>query len=87
MVPTMASATEPPIWRKKVRFDVATPSFWNGTAFWTMIVKTANVGPMPRPAMNIQTQTMGSGVSSASSCVISAQAMPISTMAPTTSHL
>ena len=35
-VPTMARATEPPIWRKNVRLDVATPRSWNGTAFWTI---------------------------------------------------
>ena len=63
IVPTKARATEPPIWRKNVRFEVATPSSWNGTAFWTTIVKTANVGPTPRPAMNIQSQTIGTGVS------------------------
>ena len=63
IVPTMASATEPPIWRKNVRLDVATPSCLNGTAFWTTIVKTEKVGPTPRPARNIQSQTIGSGVS------------------------
>ena len=82
----MASATVPPIWRKNVRLDVATPSSWNGTAFWTTIVKTANVGPTPRPAMNIQTQTIGTGVSSVS-WVMSAVAMPMSAIAPTSSHL
>ena len=51
-----------------------------------MIVKTAKVGPTPRPAMNIQSQTIGSGVS-ARSWVIRAVAMPIRTMAPTISHL
>ncbi len=49
----------PPIWRKNVRFEVATPSFVNGTAFWTTIVKTASVGPMPMPVMNCQTQITG----------------------------
>ena len=43
-----------PICRNSVRSLVAAPRSWNGTAFWTTIVKTANVGPMPRPAMNIQ---------------------------------
>ena len=86
IVPTMASATVPPIWRKNVRFEVATPSWWNGTAFWTMIVKTENVGPTPRPARNIQNQTIGSGVS-AVSWVISRPAKPMTTIAPTTSHL
>ncbi len=81
MVPTMASETEPPIWRKKVRFEVATPRSWKGTAFWMMMVKTAKVGPTPRPAMNIQNQTMGNGVVDVS-WVISADEMAIRTMAP-----
>ena len=38
MVPVTARPTEPPIWRKKVRLLVATPSCRNGTAFWTTIV-------------------------------------------------
>jgi hypothetical protein len=62
-VPTIASPTEPPICRKKVRLDVATPSCWTGTAFWTTTVKTLNVGPMPSPSTNIQNQRDGSGVS------------------------
>ncbi len=82
----MARATVPPICRKKVRLEVATPSMWNGTAFWTIRVKTAKVGPTPRPAMNIQSQTIGTGVS-ARSWVISTVAMPIRTIAPTVSHL
>ena len=86
MVPTMASETEPPIWRKKVRFEVATPSSWKGTAFWMMIVKTAKVGPTPRPARNIQNQTIGNGVVEVS-WVMSAAETPMSTMAPTISHL
>ena len=66
----MASPTEPPIWRKKVRLLVATPSFENGTAFWTMIVNTDRVGPIPRPAMNIHRNRNGYSVS-ARSCVMS----------------
>ena len=52
--------------------EVATPSFWNGTAFWTTIVKTENVGPMPRPAMNIQKHRRSALGVSARSWVISA---------------
>ena len=51
----------------------------NGTAFWTMSVKTANVGPTPRPAMNIQTHTIGIGVS-ARSWVIRDMPMAMTTM-------
>ena len=43
--PAMARPTEPPIWRKNVRLQVATPSFWNGTAFWMTIVNTDERGP------------------------------------------
>ena len=50
------------------------------------IVETENVGPTPRPAMNIQSQTTGSGVSLVS-WVISRIAKPISRMEPTISHL
>src|SRR5262249_29399731 len=85
-VPTIASATEPPIWRKNVRLEVATPSMLKGTAFWTTRVKTANVGPTPRPAMNIQSQTTGIGAT-ARSWFTSAMATAISEMAPTSSHL
>ena len=52
-------ATVPPIWRKNVRLDVATPSWRNGTAFWMTMVKTENVGPTPRPTMNIHSHTTG----------------------------
>ena len=85
-MPTIARATDPPICRKNVRFEVATPSSWKGTAFWTMIVNTAKVGPTPRPARNIQNQTTGNGVS-AVSWVMRAVAMPMSAIAPTVSHL
>ena len=86
IVPTNASAIVPPIWRKNVRFEVATPSCRNGTAFWMTIVKTENVGPTPRPAMNIQSQTTGTGVSSVS-WVMSRTAKPMTTIEPTISHL
>ena len=86
IVPTKASATVPPIWRKNVRLEVATPSSWNGTAFWMTIVKTEKVGPTPRPARNIHSQTTSTGVS-AVSWVISRVASPISAIDPTSSHL
>ena len=65
-VPAIASPTEPPIWRKNVRLLVATPSFENGTAFWTMIVNTDRLGPMPSPAMNIHSNRTGYSVSAVS---------------------
>ena len=58
-MPAIARPTVPPIWRKKVRLLVATPSFENGTAFWTMIVKTDSVGPMPTPVTNIHSEQRG----------------------------
>ena len=85
-MPTNARATEPPIWRKKVRLDVATPIWRNGTEFWITIVNTENVGPTPRPARNIQNQTIGSGVSLVS-WVISAVARPRMAIATTRSSL
>ena len=86
IVPTKASAIVPPIWRKNVRFDVATPSCWNGTAFWMTIVGTENVVPTPRPAMNIHSQTTGTGVSLVS-WVISSTAKPMTAIEPTIIHL
>ena len=76
----------PPIWRKNVRFEVATPSSRNGTAFWMTMVKTENVGPTPSPTMNIQSQTTGTGVSTAS-WVMNRVPTPMTTIEPTSSHL
>src|SRR5512135_2800809 len=85
-VPAIARAMVPPIWRKNVRLDVATPSSWKGTAFWTMIVNTVRVGPTPTPAMNIQSQKTGSGVV-AVSWVMRAVPTPMIRIDTTTSHL
>src|SRR5664280_1031527 len=85
-VPVIARAMVPPIWRKNVRLEVATPSSWNGTAFWTMIVNTVSVGPTPTPVTNIQTHRTGRGVV-ADSCVISAVPTPMITSDTTVSHL
>jgi hypothetical protein len=86
IVPTNASEIVPPICRKNVRLDVATPSWRNGTAFWMTIVGTENVGPTPRPAMNIHSQTTGTGVSLVS-CVINRTPKPMSATEPTISSL
>ena len=51
-----------PICRNSVRSLVAVPISWKSTEFWTMIVKTANVGPTPRPATNIQAHSTTSSV-------------------------
>ena len=53
-----------PIWRNRVRSAVAAPRSPYGTAFWTMIVNTAKVGPTPKPATNIQPHRTTFGVSS-----------------------
>ena len=50
------------------------------------IVGTENVGPTPRPAMNIHSQTTGTGVSLVS-WVISRTAKPMIATEPTISHL
>ena len=41
---------------------VATPRKRNDTAFWTTIVKTDRVGPMPTPVMNIHSHSIGNSV-------------------------
>ena len=41
---------------------MATPSWLNGTEAWMTMVKTASVGPIPRPVMNIQTHSVGISV-------------------------
>ena len=58
----MARPTVPPTCWKNVRLLVAVPSRATGTPFWTIRVKTANVGPTPRPVTNIQPHRIGSGV-------------------------
>ena len=57
-VSATASPTEPPIWRKKVRLLVATPSRSRGTAFCTATVKPASEGPTPRPRISIHSQSV-----------------------------
>ena len=78
--------TVPPIWRKSVRSLVAAPSSENGTAFCTMMVKTAMDGPIPSPARNIQAQSIASGVS-ARRLVMRKTPTAASARAPTASHL
>ena len=80
------SPTVPPICRKSVRSLVAAPSSEKGTAFCTMIVKTAMDGPIPTPAMNIQVQSIASGVS-ARRFVISRTPTAARASAATASHL
>ena len=81
IVPTIASATVPPIWRKNVRFDVATPSCWNGTAFWTTIVEA------PRTSADAQAGEEHPQPDDRHGCVLGQlghqrEATPTSTMAP-----
>ncbi len=84
--PAIESPTVPPIWRKNVRFDVATPSLLKGTAFWMTMVKTARVGPIPTPVTNCQTQMVGIAVAAAS-WVKSTEPMPRTVSAPSSSTL
>ena len=82
----MASPTEPPTWRKKVRLEVAVPRNLNGTAFCTTMVKTERVGPMPSPARNIQPRSTHGSVS-ALMLVKRSDPTVTSTMAPRISDL
>ena len=62
--PVMASPTVPPsCWNRVTLLVVAVPSSVTGTAFCTTSVKAAKHGPIPTPAIAIQSQTSGCGVS------------------------
>ncbi len=61
-----AMPTVVPICRNSVRSLVAAPRSLKSTAFWTMIVNTANVGPTPRPATNIHAASISGSVSARS---------------------
>ena len=54
----MASPTEPPIWRKKVRLLVATPIRRTATAFCIATVGTEKLGPTPSPAISIHSDNV-----------------------------
>ena len=58
IVPATVRPTVPPICWKNVRLAVATPTLSRETAFCTTSVKTANDGPIPRPATTIHSQSI-----------------------------
>ena len=53
MAPKIAVPNEPPIDRKNVAPDVATPSSECGTAFCTMMTSTCMTPPMPMPSTSM----------------------------------
>src|SRR5438128_8326542 len=62
-VPAIARPTLPPSCWNRVRLLVAVPICRGATAPCTTRVKIENIGPTPRPVMNIHDQRTGSGVS------------------------
>ena len=64
--PVIARPTLPPICWKRVRLLVAVPIWRGATEACTINVSTANIGPTPRPVMNIHTYRSGNGVSARS---------------------
>ena len=48
-----ATPSVPPIWRKKVDEDVATPMSRGPTAFWLAIVSVCIIWPRPRPTRSM----------------------------------
>ena len=55
----------PPIWRKKVADEVATPMSLGGTAFWIASTRVCMLKPSPRPKMKAKTSTQTIEVSAA----------------------
>ncbi len=53
IAPKIAVPNEPPIDRKNVAPEVATPSSLCGTAFWTMMTSTCMTPPMPMPSTSM----------------------------------
>jgi hypothetical protein len=86
IVPASARPTEPPTWRKNVSALVAAPSIRGATALCTTIVNTANDGPMPRPATNIQIHSVVTSVFPRSPVMRNSPSAP-SASAPTVIHL
>ena len=62
-VPAIARPTLPPSCWNRVRLLVAVPICRGATAPCTTSAKIENIGPTPRPVMNIHAQRTGSGVS------------------------
>ena len=57
-----ATPSVPPIWRKKVDAEVATPMSLGPTAFWLAIVRVCMSWPSPSPTKNMPSMTYQTGV-------------------------
>ena len=53
IAPKMATPNEPPIERKKVAVEVATPMFSGCASFWTTSTSTCITSPMPTPTTSM----------------------------------
>ena len=62
IAPKMAVPNEPPMDRKNVAPEVATPSSLCGTAFCTMMTSTCITPPMPMPRISMYSQSSTAGV-------------------------
>jgi hypothetical protein len=51
--PNIETPTEPPMVRKKVTVDVATPRSAIGASFWVASTMTCMTSPMPAPSRNM----------------------------------
>ena len=66
IAPKIETPTAPPIWRKSVEPDVATPSISYGTAFWAARTSTCMTSPRPSPSTSRYSAASHSGVETAS---------------------
>ena len=62
IAPKIAVPNDPPIERKNVAPEVATPSSLCGTPFCTMVTSTCMTLPRPRPRMSMKTASSNVGV-------------------------
>ncbi len=53
MAPKTAVPKQPPIPRKNVALEVATPRSWYDTEFWTATTNTCMISPSPTPKTNM----------------------------------
>ena len=53
IAPKIATPNEPPIERKNVAVEVATPMFSGGASFWTTSTSTCITSPMPTPTTSM----------------------------------
>ncbi len=53
IAPNSATPSEPPIERKNVAAEVATPTSFGGAQFWTASTSTCITRPMPMPTTSM----------------------------------